>query len=202
MNPERATGDAPSQDIISEGVISDEEHDYSSINTSSPTFEDFDRWQSHIGLKTFGEGLNAAARAVFPIESRSRYSKVYVLLAYWAEGDANRPAPVEISKLFSVFKDTFHFDTQYFKIPSENTSDIVTERISDFVKLGGDSEDHLKIVFYAGDARVTKNKRLVWIRYARMILGELSRILTYKLQWKKKPEPYTHDRVDRCSKRT
>ncbi|KAH7322002.1 hypothetical protein BKA65DRAFT_408428, partial [Rhexocercosporidium sp. MPI-PUGE-AT-0058] len=149
---------------MSDGIISDEEQDFSSPSLS-PSFEDFDRWQAHIGLKTFGEGLNAAARAVFPVETRSRYAKVYVLLAFWGEEDVNRPAPIEVSKLFSVFKDLFHFDVQTFKIPGESSHVALAEKISEFVRLGGDSDDHLKIVYYAGASQVSRNKRLVWTRY-------------------------------------
>tara|TARA_R110002060_G_scaffold29865_5_gene40288 strand:- start:1057 stop:1473 length:417 start_codon:yes stop_codon:yes gene_type:complete len=137
----------------------------------SSSFEDFDRWQAHIGLKTFGEGLNAAARAVFPVETRSRYAKVYVLLAFWAEEDANRPAPIEVSKLFNVFKDVFHFEVQTFRIPSESSHVAVTEKIEEFIGLGGDNDEHLKIVYYAGASQISKNKRLLWIRYVAGYVG-------------------------------
>ncbi|KAK0099562.1 hypothetical protein ONS96_008063 [Cadophora gregata f. sp. sojae] len=166
MNADPANANAPpNSDKMSDGIISDEdEHDFSSSSPSSmsPSFEDFDRWQAHIGLKAFGEGLNAAARAVFPVETRSRYAKVYVLLANWAEEDSNRPAPIEVSKVFNVFKDVFHFEVQMFRIPSEDPHVAVTKKISEFVGLGGDSEEHLKIVYYAGASQMSKNKRLMW----------------------------------------
>ena len=69
MDADPATANAPpNSDKMSDGILSDEdEQDFSSPSPSSmsSSFEDFDRWQAHIGLKTFGEGLNAAARAVF-----------------------------------------------------------------------------------------------------------------------------------------
>lgn len=164
MNEDLSAVNAPSSDRMSDGMISDEEHDYSSPSMS-PNFEDFDRWQANIGLKTFGEGLNAAAKAVFPAQTWPRYGKVYVLLAFWAEADENRPAPIEVSKLFSIFKDVFHFEVRTFKIPSEESHSAVTQKVSEFVDLGGDSDDDLKIVYYAGSSRVSKNKRLVWTRY-------------------------------------
>ena len=175
MDADPATANAPpNSDKMSDGILSDEdEQDFSSPSPSSmsPSFEDFDRWQAHIGLKTFGEGLNAAARAVFPVETRSRYAKVYVLLAFWAEEDANRPAPIEVSKLFNVFKDVFHFEVQNFRIPSESSHVAVTEKIEEFIGLGGDNDEHLKIVYYAGASQISKNKRLLWIRYVAGYVG-------------------------------
>ncbi|KAL2068473.1 hypothetical protein VTL71DRAFT_16571 [Oculimacula yallundae] len=161
MDGEFATANVPNSDRMSDRSTSDEEDDNQS-SIMSPKIENFERWQANIGIKTFGEGLNAAAKAVFPIEARSRYTKVYVILIFWEEDDANRPAPIEILKLFSVFKDVFHFDVQTLKISGENSNRAVTEKISDFVKLGENSDDSLKIVYYAGSSQILKNKRQLW----------------------------------------
>ncbi|XMA12769.1 hypothetical protein WAI453_005560 [Rhynchosporium graminicola] len=159
MDERPATADT----LISERdeTSSDQESNHSD-SSISPELEEFDRWQATIGLKTFGEKLNAAAKAVFPTEIRSRYAMVNVLLAFWAEEDANSPAPIEISKLYNVFKDTFHFNVQTFRIPGESSNIAVSAKMSDFVNLGGNSEDDLKIVYYAGSSRVLKDKSLVW----------------------------------------
>ncbi|CZR65496.1 related to cholesterol oxidase precursor [Phialocephala subalpina] len=160
MEDDTITSSIPTSDeVMSEGMMSDAESDFGSMNTS---IEDFDRWQAHIGLKTFGEGLNAAAKAIFPNESRSRYTKVYVLMLSWADEDPNLPVSIEILKLFKVFKDIYHFDVEVWKIPDEACHLEVNQKVLDFVKLGGDSDDHLKIVYYAGHARLTKNRRLAW----------------------------------------
>lgn len=126
---------------------------------------DFERWQANIGLKTFGEGLQAAAKAIFPAVDQPHDTKTYVLMTYWADNDDD-VAPLEVSRLFGVFKDIFHFEVQMFRIPREDAQDIVNRKISDFVKLGGDSDEDLKIMFYAGDAQVNQNNRLVW-RYVK-----------------------------------
>jgi choline dehydrogenase-like flavoprotein len=148
----------------SEGIASDSEQDYPSRSTTPPTLEEFDRWQAHIGLQRFGEGLNAAAKAIFPNDGRSRYSKVYVLLLSWGEGDANSPAP-EISRLSDVFKDIYHFDVEAWTIPSANSKAETSQKITDFINIGGDNDEDLKILYYAGQTRLIKNKELAWTRF-------------------------------------
>jgi hypothetical protein len=153
-----------SDDVVSEGMLSDSDQEYASLNTTPPSFDQFDRWQAHIGLETFGEGLHAAAQAVFPNESRSRYTKVYVLMIRWEAEDLNSPLSIEIRKLFNVFKDIYQFEVEIWEIPDTGSHVDTNQKILDFVKLGGDSDEHLKIVYYAGHAKLTKNKRLAWTR--------------------------------------
>jgi sugar phosphate isomerase/epimerase len=153
-----------SDDVVSEGMLSDSEQEYASLNTAPPGFDQFDRGQAHIDLKTFGEGLHAAAQAVFPSESRSQYTKVYVLLIRWEDEGLFSPVSTEIHELFNVFKDIYQFEVEIWKIPGTGSHVETNQKILDFVKLGGDSEEHLKIVYYAGHANLTKNKRLVWTR--------------------------------------
>jgi hypothetical protein len=153
-----------SDDVVNEGMLSESDQEYASLNTTPPSFDQFDRWQAHIGLKTFGEGLHAAAQAVFPDESRSRYTKVYVLMIRWEDEDLNSPVSIETRKLFNVFKDTYQFEVEIWKIPDTGSHVGTNQKILDFIKLGGDSDEHLKIVYYAGHARLTKNKRLAWTR--------------------------------------
>lgn len=148
-------------DMMSDAGSSGSDIDFGSMNTS---IDDFDRWQSHIGLKTFGEGLNAAAKAIFPNERRSRYTKVYVLMLSWADEDPDLPVSIEILNLYKVFKDIYHFDVEVWRIPDDACHIELNQKVLDFVKLGGDSDDHLKIVYYAGHARLTKNRRLAWTR--------------------------------------
>jgi hypothetical protein len=153
-----------SDDIVSEGMLSDSDQEYASLNTTRPSFDQFDQWQAHIGLKTFGEGLHAAAQAVFPDESQPRYTKVYVLMIRWEAEDLNSPVSIEVRKLFNVFKDIYQFEVEIWKIPDTGSHVDTDQKILDFVKLGGDSDEHLKIVYYAGHAKLTKNKRLAWTR--------------------------------------
>jgi hypothetical protein len=152
----------PTLDIgLSNAMASDSDTEFESMNTS---FQEFDRWQANIGLKTFGEGLNAAAKAIFPDESSSRYTEVYVLMMCWADEDPAQPLSIEILNLFKVFKDIYNFKVEVFRIPNHDSDIETNEQIRDLVKQGGDSDDHLKIVYYAGESRLTKSRDLLWTR--------------------------------------
>jgi hypothetical protein len=157
--------DILSSERMSEGMHSDSEMDNASTNSSAPSFDDFHRWQAHITLKNFGEGLHAAAQAIFPDQSRPQYSKVYVLMLCWEDTDPHKPIPTDMSRLFDVFDNIYHFETEIWRIPNENCHVEANQRILDFMRLGGDSPDDLKIVFYSGQARLNKNKKLAWTRY-------------------------------------
>lgn len=83
-------------------------HDISSINC-------------HVkDLATFGESLEQAARAVSPNNSgqnqRSRYRETHVLLFSWEEDNLGVYEKVDV--LREVFQHVYHYDTEYFKIPS------------------------------------------------------------------------------------
>ena len=78
-------------------VSSEEFDEYTSSPNSTPpaTLSDIDRWQHHISLQSFGDGLQAAANAVFPNVSNSRYSKVSVLMLCWEDEDPGLPVSLE-----------------------------------------------------------------------------------------------------------
>lgn len=136
----------------------------STSDSTPPTLDDIDRWRYHISLQEFGEGLHAAAQAVFPNDARSRYTKVFVLMLCSEDEDPNLPVSTEIDKLFDVFKNTYNFETEVWKIPDRNCHARSNQKILDFVETGGDSPNHLKIVYYAGHAKLSKNRLLTWIR--------------------------------------
>lgn len=77
--------------------------------------DEIDRWAAHIGLQEFGESLQAAANAVFPNDSQSRYTKVHVLMLCWEDEDPNLPVSIEIQKLFDVFTDIYRFETEIWR---------------------------------------------------------------------------------------
>ncbi|CAG8962220.1 hypothetical protein HYFRA_00005273 [Hymenoscyphus fraxineus] len=130
----------------------------------TPTPLDLDdaiRWQAKMGLKTFGQSLHAAAQALFPNENRSRYSKVFVLIVGW-ETEPALPVSGDLSRLFGVFRDVYHFETELWKIPDSSSQHEANQKISEFVSLGGNSDDHLKILCYAGNTLKTKSHGLAW----------------------------------------
>ena len=136
------------------------DHTSSIASTPPPSPHDIDCWQHHIDLKEFGEDLQIAARAVFPNGTKCRYSKVSVLLLSWEDEDPQLPVSLEIEKLFSVFHNIYHFDTEIWKIPDENPHYKLNQKVLDFVVPEPQSTNHLKIVYYAGHGRLSRERTL------------------------------------------
>jgi hypothetical protein len=139
----------------------------SSLNSTPPppNPSDIDRWNYHTNLTKFGNDLQAAANAVFPNVKRSRYSRVFVLILSWELEDPQLPVSLEINELQHVFQDIYHFETELYKIPDQDCHYKLFKKIGDFVEPVDDSNNHLKIVYYAGHARLSENQTLVWTRY-------------------------------------
>jgi hypothetical protein len=135
--------------------------------SSSPPLRanEIDRWNCHTSLQEFGTQLQTAANAIFPNIGTSRYRNVYVLMLKWKNEDPMLPVSLEISKLHDVFQDMYHFNTESWDIPDEDCHAEVNQKILDFKKLGGNSKDDLKIVYYAGHGKLTRNRLLSWTRY-------------------------------------
>ncbi|KAH6684085.1 hypothetical protein B0J14DRAFT_646000 [Halenospora varia] len=148
---------------VSEGMKSDSDLDFSSPDLTG-RFDNFDRWQAQIGLKQFGENLQAAASAVFPPVPPRSYNKIYVLMLSWEDEDFDHPISPDLTGLFKTFKNVYHFDVEHWRIPIVGCHVETNQRILDFVRLGGDSEEDLKIVFYAGQSKLIKNGSIAWIR--------------------------------------
>lgn len=130
---------------------------------SPPTIADIDRWNYHTSMKTFGEALQAAANAVFPNKRAwSRYSRVSVLLISWSDEDPKLPVSLEIEKLHKVFQDVYGYDTEHWNIPDQNCHHKLTKKIVDFVEPTDESTKELKIVYYAGHARLLDTRVLAW----------------------------------------
>jgi hypothetical protein len=131
--------------------------------SQSSSFIDMNRWQANMGLKTFGQSLHAAAQALFPNQNRSRYSKVYVLLVRW-ETEPELTVSKDLSRLYDVFNNVYHFNTSVWKISDEVSQAEADQKIAEFVNLGDNSEDALKIICYAGNCLHTESKGLAWTR--------------------------------------
>ncbi len=142
-----------------------ESYSISSTSTSPPpTPHDIDRWNRHTSLQEFGGGLQSAARALFPNETRSRYTRVTVLALSWQDEDPNLPVSIEISHLLHVFQNIYNFNVEDWKIPSQGSHWAVNQKIMEFVRPAPDDKEHLKIVYYAGHGRLNKTRSLEWTR--------------------------------------
>jgi hypothetical protein len=117
-----------------------------SISSSStappPTPHDIDRWSKHISLQEFGESIQSAARALFPNETKSRYTSVTVLVLSWQDEDPNLPVSLEISRLVDVFRNIYHFGVDEWKIPNQNSHWAVNQKIMTFVAPGPNDKEH------------------------------------------------------------
>lgn len=144
---------------------SDSQYISSPNSTPPPTLADIDRWRYHIDFETFGKSLQDAANAVFPNDTNCRYTRISVLMLSWEDEDPQLPVSQEIQKLYEVFRDDYRYETEHWTIPDEYSHWKLTEKIMDFVKPGEDSKTHLRIVYYAGHARLTETRLLVWTRF-------------------------------------
>jgi len=148
----------------------DEDESKNSIQNSSPnstpppTAEEYDRWLYHTKFKKFGNDLHEAAKAVFPNTTPAQYRNVYVLILKWEDEDPNLPVSWEIGRLLRVFRDVYHFETEVWDIKDKDCHAEVNQKILDFSRLGGNSEEDLKIVYYAGHGKLTMTRSLSWTR--------------------------------------
>jgi len=135
-----------------------------SLIEAPPSANEIDRLRHHITLKNFEKALQSAADIAFPNDTRQPYTEVYVLLIAWEEEDFQLPVSLEIEPLSDVFSGLYGFETEIWRIPNENSHNELNRRVLDFVSLGGDNRDHLKIVYYGGHGLLTKNRRAAWAR--------------------------------------
>jgi hypothetical protein len=83
----------------------------------------------------------------------------------WRDEDPKLPVSYDISKLQDVFERIYGFDTELWDIPDEDCHTEVNQKIIDFSRLGGNSKEDLKILFYAGHGKITSQRLLSWTRY-------------------------------------
>ena len=77
------------------------------------------------------------------------YSKVAVLLLYWAEEDFQPSCKDEAGSIRELFKTRFLYNTMTFEIPSKNSYNALEKAVVDF-KWPNDSESSLMIIYYSG----------------------------------------------------
>lgn len=73
-------------------------------------------------LETYGQIVTCATAAAFPNENpggRSRYDKVHGLFLSWEEDLLG--VSTEIFGLRDVFRHTYHYDTEEWRIPSNRS---------------------------------------------------------------------------------
>jgi hypothetical protein len=143
---------------------------FESLETSRPppSAKELDKLQYHIDLQDIGLKLQNAANAAFPNDRRMRYKTVYVLLLYWEDEDPKLPVSVEVEELSDVFHTVYRFIVDVWQIPSEESHKRLNQKILDFVELGGDSKEDLKIVYYGGHGMLGHNRQACWVKYVHL----------------------------------
>lgn len=97
-------------------------------------------------LATFGERLTEAANAAFP-RGQSRYKNVHAVLVSWEED--NLGVISEVVELRDVFRHTYFYDADEWRIPSTHSYKALRRRMSKFLDEFEDKEN-LLIIYYGG----------------------------------------------------
>ena len=97
-------------------------------------------------------------------KSRNIYKAVSVLVLYWEEGDhlGFKKEAYEIGELFATH---FHYDIEYYEIPSNKSHMELDKKINSFLDDHG-GPDYLTIFYYGGhgdpDNENEQKKLAVW----------------------------------------
>jgi hypothetical protein len=167
--------------LSTHNVGQNSENEIASTSVPPPRPEEIDRELCQARLRAFAEQLQETASAPLPNITASSYRNVYVLLLKWEDEDPNLPVSYEISRLQDVFVNVYHFETEIWDIPDEDCHDKVNQKILDFKRLGSNRKDDLKILYYGGHGKLTRNQSLAWTRsvgFPLDILYELTVIST------------------------
>ncbi|TGO37895.1 hypothetical protein BHYA_0086g00100 [Botrytis hyacinthi] len=119
--------------------------------------------QYHITLRNFGEKVQKAANAAYPNDQKFKYARVYVLLILWEDEDPQLPVSLEVHDLGVVLASIYKYEVQIYRIPRCGSHKKLNQKILDFVKLGGDSKEDLKIVYYGGHGMLAQNRQPCWV---------------------------------------
>jgi len=86
-------------------------------------------------------------------------------LLCWDDEDPKLPVSTEIEDLEHMFANVYHFEVEIWTIPSEGSHKKLNRKVLDFVELGEDSKDDLKIVYYGGHGMLANNRQSSWAMY-------------------------------------
>lgn len=97
-------------------------------------------------------------------KTRNEYKSISVLVIYWQEGD-NPGFQKEASEIGELFATHFHYNVEYYEIPSKKSYIELDKKINSFLDAHGEP-DHLIIIHYGGhgdrDDENAHKKLAVW----------------------------------------
>lgn len=90
-----------------------------------------------------------------------KYARVYALLILWEDEDPQLPVSLEVHELGVVLASIYKYEVQIYRIPSGGSHKRLNQKILDFVELGGDNKEDLKIVYFGGHGMLAQIGSLV-----------------------------------------
>lgn len=113
-------------------------------------------------FEEFFQHLNLAANAALPI-SPPRYSSVHVLLLRWEDDDLGTER--EVADLEKVFRDSYHYYTERYEIPTDDPTTQLEYKLNDF-RRAYDDGNSLLVLYYGGhgalERRYNGPSRSIW----------------------------------------
>ncbi|KAK4454896.1 hypothetical protein QBC34DRAFT_289147 [Podospora aff. communis PSN243] len=103
----------------------------------------------HVTQASFTTQLDLALRALWATRHGCKYLDVQVLLFSWNSDDLG--VADRVSGLESVFRDVYHYEVEWWKIPDAAPGRHATKKVIRFVEEGNDPNT-LLILYYAGHA--------------------------------------------------
>jgi hypothetical protein len=80
----------------------------------------------------------------------------------WKDDDPNLHVSYDIVELLAAFQRTYGFSAEVWDIEDHDCYSEVNQEIIDFSRRGANSKEDLKILYYAGHGKITRNRLLSW----------------------------------------
>ena len=127
-------------------------------------------------VQALGKVLTEAGNAAFPNRGRSRYKEAHVLLLSWEDDDLG--VIDEVNDLQDVFRQSYNYETEVWKIPGTRSHNSLATRI---LQLLADHEarDSLLIVYYGGHGLMNDDRQCIWSWSVPFHLLELLHVKRY-----------------------
>ncbi|KAL8723578.1 MAG: hypothetical protein Q9181_007252 [Wetmoreana brouardii] len=113
-------------------------------------------------LETFGDIVTKAAAAAFPNAKKSNYQNVFVLLLSWENDELG--VILELQELDDVLSQTYHFQTEQWKIPDLNSHNALAFRLVEFLK-NHTANGNLLLIYYGGHGHMNDDRQCIWSWY-------------------------------------
>ena len=126
-----------------------------SVEKLPPSPSDAPSYDHLNNFNEFFEHLNRAAKSVLPRVCR-RHTGAFVLLLRWE--DDNLGTEIELKDLEEVFRDVYHYNTEQYLIPSNDSTIQLEYKLNDFRRTH-DNGTNLLIIYYGGHGSLDYGKK-------------------------------------------